>query len=145
MSTITGEIIKDFLHNHTILKKYDLFSDNKKLISTAFENLESTVLDKLVTIGVMEYTRGVKMSMNQFSLENVLNYFSGWIELNQLKLSVFDENERIRWICETKMGKNYNEICVNCFKIVLEKFGFHANVESFTNEDFEIIFLKKLN
>lgn len=145
LSTITGEIIKDFLQNHTIIKKYDLFSDGKKFISAAFENLEPVVFDKIATIGATEFTRAAKMSMNQFSLENLLNYFSGWMELNKLKLSEFDENNRIRWICETKMGKNYNEICANCFKKVFEKFCFCANVESFTDEDFELVFLKKPN
>ena len=41
------------------------------------------------------------------------------------------------------MGKNYNEITANAFKKVLENFGFGSNVESFSEDDFEIIFSKK--
>ena len=83
------------------------------------------------------------MSMNHFSLENLLVYFKGWIEMNGLELSEFDENERIRWRCETNMGKNYNEICAKCFKMVLENFGVSTNVESSSHEDFEILFIKR--
>lgn len=145
LSTITGEIIRDYLHNHTIIKKYDMFSDGKKFLSAAFENLDSSVFDKVATIGATGCVRGAKMSMNDFSLKNLLNYFRGWIEINNLKLSEFDENERIRWVCETNMGKNYNEICAKCFKMVLENFGFSANVEYICHEDFEMIFLKANN
>ena len=145
LSTFTGEIIQDYLHNRNIIRKYDLFNDGRKFISAAFENLNPSVFDKIATIGANECARGVKMSMNHFSLENLLTYFRGYIEINNLKLSEFDENERIRWLCETQMGKNYNEICANYFKKVLEKFQFSTNIESFDNESFELIFLKKNN
>lgn len=142
MSTITGEIIENYLHNHSLLKKYDMFNDGKKFISAAFENLDPSVFEKVAAAGANECARGARMSMNDFSLNNILTYFREWIEINDLELSEFDENERIRWICQTNMGKNYNEICGNSFKIVLEKFGFRSNLEGSTQEDFEIIFLK---
>lgn len=143
LSTITAEIIDDYLHNHTLVKKYNMFSDGKKFLSAAFENLEPTVFEKIATIGAAECSRSAKMSMNNFSLENLLDYFRGWIEINNLKLSEFDENVRIRWVCETNMGKNYNKICGNCFEKVLGNFGFSVNIESISYEDFEIIISKQ--
>lgn len=142
LSTITGEIIKDYLNNHTIIKKYDMFSDGKKFITSAFENLDPSTFEEISTAGANECARGAKMSMNNFTLQNLLSYFKGWIEINDLQLSEFDENERIRWICKTKMGKNYNQICGNCFKKVLENFGFSSIIDSFNDEFFEIIFSK---
>lgn len=142
VSTITGEIIHDYLHNHTLEKKYDMFNDGKKFLSAAFENLDPSVFDKVAAIGAAECARGAKMTMNNFSLQNLLSYFKGWMEMNGLELSEFDETERIRWRCETNMGKNYNEICANSFKKVLESFGFSTIVESHCTEDFEIVFSK---
>jgi len=145
LSTFTGEIIHDYLHHRNIIKKYDMLNDGRQFISAAFETLDPSVFDQIATIGANECIRGAKMSMNHFSLENLLTYFREWIEINNLKLSEFDEKERIRWFCETNMGKNYNVIYANCFKKVLQKFGFSAIVESFSKEDFELIFLKKNN
>ena len=142
VSTITGEIIHNYLHNHTLEKKYNMFNDGKKFLSSAFESLDPSAFDNITTIGATECARGAKMSMNDFSLQNLLSYFKGWVKINNLKLSEFDETERIRWRCETNMGKNYNNICSNCFKKVLESFGFSTIVESYSNEDFEIVFSK---
>ena len=142
LSTITAEIIDEYLHKNKFIKKYDTMRDGRKLISSAFENLDPSVFEKLATIDADEFVRGAKMSINDFSLENILSSFRGWIDINKLKLSEFDENERIRWLCETKMGKNYNEITANAFKKALENFGFSSNVEAFSDDDFEIIFSK---
>ena len=143
LSTITGEIIHEYLQKHTFRQKYDSIRDGRKFISTAFDHLEPSVFDKIATIDAHEFVRGAKMSINDFSLENILSSFRSWIKVNNLKLSEFDENDRIRWVCETKMGKNYNQITAKSFSKVLEEFGFKANLESFCEEDFELIFLKK--
>lgn len=143
LSTITREIIQDYFAKHEILDKYYMISDGRSFIASAFENLEPKVFDKIATIDANEFVRGAKMSMNDFSLQNLLSSFTGWVKINNLKLSEFDEEDRIRWICETKMGKNYNEITANSFKKALEIFGFVSNVESFSKDDFELVFLKK--
>lgn len=145
MSTITGEIIASYLNDHVNVLKYDMIKDGKKFISSAFETIDPSKFDKISTIGAKEYARSAKMSVNVFSLENLLIYFRKWVEINNLKLSEFDEDERIRWVCETKMGKNYNQISAEIFKKVLDQFGFISNVESFSDEDYEIVFLKKGN
>ncbi len=145
LSTITGEIIHDYLQNHALEKKYDMFYDGKKFLSAAFDNLDPSVFDKIARIGARECARGVKMIMNNFSLQNLLSYFKGWIEINDLELSEFDETERIRWRVETNMGRNYNDICANSFKKVLEGFGYSTIVESNSTEDFEIVFSKYSN
>ncbi len=145
LSTLTGQIIHDYLNNHSLIKKYDMFLDGKKFISAAFENLDPAVFDKVIEVGTKECTRGAKKSMNDFCLENLMNYFKGWIESNSLKLSEFDENDRIKWICETNMGEKYNIICVQCFKNVLENFSFNSNINSVGEDDFELIILKKNN
>ena len=145
LSTITGEIIEDYLHKHQIIKKYDMFHDGRKFLSVAFDYLDPSIFDKIIEAGANEYARGAKMNMNDFSLENLLLYFREWMEINNLQLSEFDENERIRWVCRTKMGKNYNEISANIFKNVLEKFGFMCNLESHSDDGYEIVFLKKKN
>ena len=143
LSTFTGEIIQDFLHNQKIIKKYDMVYEGRKFISAVFENLDPSAFDKIATIRATEIVRGAKMSMNHFSLENLLSYFREWIKTNNLKLSEFDENDRIRWYCETNMGENYNEICTKYFKKVLEKFGFRTYVDYSNDKDFELIFFKK--
>ena len=143
LSTITGEIIENYLNEHNNIIRYDLIRDGKKFISSAFQNLDPTVFEKIATIGAKEYARGAKKSINNFSLPNLLVYFRKWIEINKFTLSEFDEGERLRWILETNMGKNYNEISANIFKKALEKFGYSSNIESFTDEDYELVFLKK--
>ncbi len=120
-----------------------MFNDDRKFISVVFENLDPSIFDKIIAIRVNECYRGIKMNMNNFSLENLLTRFREWMEVNNLKLSEFDEEGCIKWLCETNMGKNYNEICAKSFKKVLEEFGIIANVESFNDEYFELSFLKK--
>ena len=147
LSTITDEIIQDYLIKYKIRSKYDMISDGRKFVATAFEHLDPSVFDEIATIDANEFVRGAKMTLNKFSLENILVSFRGWAKTNNLKLIEFDENDRIRWICETKMGKNYNEITAKAFQKVLEKFGYRTNVESYSSDVFEMIFLKqsKLN
>ena len=111
LSTITGEIIREYVHEKMILKNLTTIKNGRKFISAAFNHLDPSVFEKIETIGATEFCRSAKMSMNNFSLDNVLRYIKEWIQSNNFKLSEFDENNRIRWICETNMGKNYNQIC----------------------------------
>ena len=145
LSTITGEIIQDYLHKHQIIKKYDLFHDGRKFLSVAFENIDSENFDKIAEAGANEYAQGAKMSTNDFSLENLLVYFREWIDINNLQLGEFDENDRVRWVVRTNMGQKYNEISANIDKKVLERFGFRCNIESFSDENYELLFLKTKN
>ena len=91
LSTITEEIIDDYLHKNTFIKKYDSMRDGKKFIAYAFENLDPSVFEKISTIDANEFVRGVKMSMNDFSLENILSSFRGWMKLTELLLT--NENQ----------------------------------------------------
>src|SRR3990170_5390852 len=83
LAGVSAEIIENYVRSSHLISKYEMFNDGRKFIVSAFDNVVPSAFDKISEIGARECIRGAKMAMNEFTLENLLMYFRGWIELNQ--------------------------------------------------------------
>ena len=126
LSSLTSEIINDYLEYWIITKNFKMFCSGEKALSVAFENLDKQTLEKVIKIATNEATNSIKTMTNEFSLENISSIVRKWFKYNKFDLREFHEEDTVKLVCKTNLSKNFNEYISKVTTSIINQFGYNG-------------------
>jgi hypothetical protein len=136
VSTLSSKIVENYLNYYHYIENYNFIAMPRTMLSELYAHVNPNNAQSIIDIATKIALSDLKLSYDNPSLTDVINYLHVWFDHNSFILKHFDKTDSFKLVCRHDINENWSKITSQILVEIFTRLGYQSKVLEVQDDNF---------